>query len=202
VLTRRTFIKSTLVANMALVAPASLALTAVKNEHSEQPLLIFADENSPSASLFSKQFSESRFNESQSNINLDIGLHFDTFNAFCKEKPNGWVSGITRDSDFFVLQQLAVKHGYHTAYSATHTVSNNTLEHRVTSSTKKAPLLAQALGNAGTKWPTWLADNLATLQNTTVANSTASSQTQSLSQADDNHVLVSWLLIPSNSTKS
>jgi hypothetical protein len=202
VLTRRTFIKSTLVANMALVAPASLALSAIKNEHGAQPLLIFTDENSANANLFSQQFSESNVNESQAGINLDIGLHFDTFNTFCKEKPNGWISGITRDSDFFVLQQLATQHGYHTAYFATHTVSKNTLEHRVTSSAKKAPLLAQALNDAGARWPTWLADNLATLQTKTVANSTANSPIQSLSQADDNHVLASWLLIPSNSSKA
>ena len=196
-LTRRTFIKSTLVANIALIAPTSMALTAIKNEQGEQPLLIFADENSSNASLFSKQFSEA-----EARISLDIGLHFDTFNAFCRENPNGWVSGITRDSDFFVLQQLASQHGYHTAYSATHTVSNNTLAHQVTSSAEKAPLLAQALSNAGEKWPTWLANNLATLQHATAADNTANSQIQSISQAGDNHVLVSWLLIPSNSTQS
>ncbi|MEO1888569.1 MAG: hypothetical protein ABGX33_01475 [Cycloclasticus sp.] len=194
-LTRRTFIKSTLAANIALAAPASLALTAIKRTQTEQALLIFADETSPNAGLFAQQFSES-----QAGINLDIGLHFDTFNAFCNDNSDGWVSGITRDSDFFVLQQLAAQQGYFTAYSATHTASASALKHRVTSSADKAPLVAQALANAGAKWPIWLAENLAILQNTTVANSTADSQTQSLPAANVDNILVSWLFVPNNST--
>ncbi|MEO1888959.1 MAG: hypothetical protein ABGX33_03465 [Cycloclasticus sp.] len=199
-ITRRTFIKSTLAANIALVAPATLALTAIKSTQAEQALLIFADEKSPNAGLFAEQFSESKFNESQSNINLDIGLHFDTFNTFCNENSGGWVSGITRDSDFFVLQQLAAQHGYYTAYSATHTSAAGALTHRVTSNADKAPLVAQALANAGAKWPIWLAENLAILQNKTVTNSTADSQIQSLPTTNDGNILVSWLFVPNNST--
>jgi len=195
VLTRRTFIKSTLAANIALATPASLALTAIKSTLAEQALLIFADETSPNAGLFAQQFSKS-----QAGINLDIGLHFDTFNSFCNDNSDGWVSGITRDSDFFVLQQLAAQQGYYTAYSAAHTAFASTIKHRVTSNTDKAPLVAQALANAGAKWPIWLAENLAILQNSTVANSTANSQTQSLPAANSDNILVSWLFVPNNST--
>ncbi|PCI21518.1 MAG: hypothetical protein COB62_03240 [Piscirickettsiaceae bacterium] len=189
-LSRRTFLKTTLAANAALLAPASLALSITHISQDQQPVLIFADETSPDSALFAEQFSEQA-----SVVGLDIGQHFDTFNTFCSDHVNGWVSGITRDSDFFVLQQLAAQHRYITAYSATHTSASTQLTHRVSSSTDKAPLLADALANAKKKWPVWLADNLAVLNSQQPASNTALSSTQS---ATDNQVLVSWLFVPSN----
>jgi len=193
VLTRRTFLKTSIAANAALWAPASLAFSVAHVIQGEQPLLIFADEKSPNSALFAEQFSEQT-----STVGLDIGLHFDTFNAFCSDHANGWVSGITRDSDFFVLQQLAAQHRYITAYSAMHTSSSTQLTHQVTSSADKAPLLAEALATSKEKWPVWLADNLAVLNSQQLASHTALSETSTSQSATDNHVLVSWLFVPSN----
>lgn len=188
-LSRRTFIKSSLAANLALIAQPSMALSISQNSQENYSLLIFSDESSSQAQQFTGQLSKPH-----SAIEKDVGLHFDTFNQFHNEQPTGWITGLTRDSDFFILQQMAAEKGYRTVFSAIHETSNNSVTHQVTSSLGKADLIAGSLSQSKDKWPSWLANNIASLAHHESAMAHANSQASSSS---DNEYLVSWLLIPS-----
>ena len=188
-LTRRTFIKSSLATNLAIAAQPGLALGLSQYAQEDHSLLIFSDETSAQAQQFAGQLSTPH-----SNIEKDVGLHFDTFNRFHREQPTGWITGLTRDSDFFILQQMAAEKGYRTAFSAIHETSNDSVTHQVTSSLDKADLIASSLSQSKDKWPSWLANNIASLAHHESAMMHANSQASS---STDNEYLVSWLLIPS-----
>ncbi len=189
-LSRRTFIKSALATNVALLATPSQALQHVLSGSEEIPLLVFADEHS----LNSKDFI-SNVADRQSNIDLDIGEHFELVRAFCKESPMGQISGLTRDSDFFALEQIAKDFGFYTQYSATHLYSGNTLTHEVSSSLDSADLITSSLKNAKEQWPQWLANHMRVLPRGNAQLVTQKTQI-SLANTDQHDFLVSWSLSP------
>ena len=89
-LSRRTFIKSALATNVALLATPSQALQQVFTGSEEIPLLVFADEHSAHSKHFISNVAERK-----SNIDLDIGQHFDLLREFCKECPMDQIPGLT-----------------------------------------------------------------------------------------------------------
>ena len=190
-LTRRTFIKSSLATNLAIAAQPGLALGLSQYAQEDHSLLIFSDETSAQAQQFAGQLSTPH-----SNIEKDVGLHFDTFNRFHREQPTGWITGLTRDSDFFILEQMAATKGYRTVFSAIHETNNNTVTHQVSSSVDKAHLIADSLAQSLENWPSWLANNIISLAHHELATAQANSQAGS---STNNEYLVSWLLIPSTS---
>jgi len=187
-LSRRTFIKSALATNVALLATPSQALQHALSGSEEIPLLVFADEHS----LNSKDFISS-VADRQSNIDLDIGEHFELVRAFCKESPMGQISGLTRDSDFFALEQIAKDFGFYTQYSATHLYSGNTLTHEVSSSKDSADLITSSLKNAKEQWPQWLANHMRVLPRGNSQFVTKKTQI-TLANTDQHDFLVSWSL--------
>lgn len=187
-LSRRTFIKSALASNIALLATPSLALQQVLASSQDIPLLVFADDHA----LNSKHFI-SNVEDKNSNLDLDIGQHFDLLRKFCKESPNGQITGLTRDSDFFVLEQVAKDFGFYTQYSATHRYANDTLVHEVSTSKESAELIASSLKNAKAQWPQWLANNMRILPRGNSEFITSKTQL-SLPDADQHDFLVSWSL--------
>jgi len=187
-LSRRTFIKSALATNVALLATPSQALQHALTSSEEVPLLVFADEHS----LNSKDFI-SNVADRQSNIDLDIGEHFELVRAFCKESPMGQISGLTRDSDFFALEQIAKDFGFYTQYSATHLYSGSTLTHEVSSSKDSAELITSSLKNAKEQWPQWLANHMRVLPRGNSQFVTKKTQI-TLANTDQHDFLVSWSL--------
>jgi len=187
-LSRRTFIKSALATNVALLATPSQALQQVLTSADEIPLLVFADEHA----LNSKHFISSVV-DNKSNIDLDIGQHFELLRKFCKESPQGLVSGLTRDSDFFVLEQVAKDFGFYTQYSATHRYSGNTLTHEVSTSKDSAELIVSSLKNAKNQWPQWLANHMRVLPRGNSQLVTKKTQI-TLANTDQHDFLVSWSL--------
>jgi len=187
-LSRRTFIKSALATNVALLATPSQALQHAITSSEEIPLLVFADEHS----LNSKDFI-SNVADRQSNIDLDIGEHFELVKAFCNESPMGQISGLTRDSDFFALEQIAKDFGFYTQYSASHLYSGNTLTHEVSSSIDTAELITSSLKNAREQWPQWLANHMRVLPR---GNAQFVTKQTSITLANTNQhdFLVSWSL--------
>jgi len=168
-----------------------LALGLSQYAQEDHSLLIFSDETSAQAQQFAGQL-----NTPHSNIEKDVGLHFDTFNRFHREQPTGWITGLTRDSDFFILEQMAATKGYRTVFSAIHETNNNTVTHQVSSSVDKAHLIADSLAQSLENWPSWLANNITSLAHHELATAQANSQAGS---STNNEYLVSWLLIPSTS---
>ncbi|AGS40444.1 hypothetical protein [Cycloclasticus zancles] len=189
-LSRRTFIKSALATNVALLARPSQALQQVLTGSEEIPLLVFADEHSAHSKHFISNVAERK-----SNIDLDIGQHFDLLREFCKESPMGQISGLTRDSDFFALEQIAKDFGFYTQYSATHHYSGNMLTHEVSSSKDSAELITSSLKNAKEQWPQWLANHMRVLPRGNAQLVTQKTQI-SLANTDQHDFLVSWSLSP------
>ena len=187
-LSRRTFIKSALATNVAILATPSQALQQVLSRTGELPALVFADEHA----LNSKRFISSVV-DNKSNIDLDIGQHFELLRQFCKESPEGLVSGLTRDSDFFVLEQVAKDFGFYTQYSATHRHSGNTLTHEVSTSKESADFIASSLKNAKDQWPQWLANHMRVLPRGNTQLVTKKTQI-TLTNTDQHDFLVSWSL--------
>lgn len=187
-LSRRTFIKSALATNVALLATPSQALQHALSSSEDTPLLVFADEHA----LNSKHFI-SNVADSKSNIDLDIGQHFDLLKQFCKESPQGLVSGLTRDSDFFVLEQVAKDFGFYTQYSATHRYAGNTVTHEVSTSKDAADLIALSLENAKDQWPQWLADHMRILPRGNSQLVTKKTQA-TFANTTQHDFLVSWSL--------
>ena len=187
-LSRRTFIKSALATNVALLATPSQALKHALTSSEEIPLLVFADEHS----LNSRDFI-SNVADRQSNINLDIGEHFELVKAFCKESPMGQISGLTRDSDFFALEQIAKDFGFYTQYSANHLYSGNTLTHEVSSSADTAELITSSLKNAKEQWPQWLASHMRVLPRGNAQFVTKKTNI-TLANTNQHDFLVSWSL--------
>tara|TARA_B100000989_G_C19515272_1_gene461288 strand:- start:545 stop:1090 length:546 start_codon:yes stop_codon:yes gene_type:complete len=180
-----------LATNLAIAAQPGLALGLSQYAQEDHSLLIFSDETSAQAQQFAGQL-----NTPHSNIEKDVGLHFDTFNRFHREQPTGWITGLTRDSDFFILEQMAATKGYRTVFSAIHETNNNTVTHQVSSSVDKAHLIADSLAQSLENWPSWLANNITSLAHHELATAQANSQAGS---STNNEYLVSWLLIPSTS---
>ncbi len=187
-LSRRTFIKSALASNIAILATPSLALQQVLTSSQDIPLLVFADDHA----INSKNFI-SKVEDKNSNIDLDIGQHFDLLRKFCKESPNGQITGLTRDSDFFVLEQIAKDFGFYVQYSATHRYTDGTLVHEVSSSEESAELIASSLKNAKSQWPQWLANNMRILPRGNSEFTTTKTEL-SIPDAEQHDFLVSWSL--------
>jgi len=192
-LSRRTFIKSALVANAALLTNPSQALQLVLDNVQGQPLLTLADEKSPAAKQFITHVSYDN-----SSLGLDIGVQFERVKQFCSESPNGLISGLTRDSDFFVIEQLAKDYGFYPSYSANHIQQGNNLSHEVSASQQSADLIAHALAQAGEQWPVWLAHNTQLLPQGHQPMVASKSQIQSTHAAQD--FLVSWSLSAAKNT--
>lgn len=185
-LSRRTFIKSALATNVAMLATPSQALQLFINNDKSKPLLVFADSNALNSTTFM-----STVKEQSARITLDIGQHFDLLKKFCVESPNGQVAGLTRDSDFFVLEQVAKDFGFYPHYSAIHSYNNNTLTHEVTAAQEPAEIITSSLVNAQENWPTWLADNMQKLPRSSDKIMTKKSQL-TVSNTQKHDYLVSW----------
>ncbi|MBV1951708.1 MAG: hypothetical protein KUG64_05890 [Cycloclasticus sp.] len=193
-LTRRTFIKSALASNVALLATPSHALQLALDNNQDKPLLVFADERALNAKEFISQV-----NDQKENLDLDIGQHFDVLTKFCKESPHGHIAGLTRDSDFFVLEQLAKDHGFYVNYSATHSYDGQTLTHEITAPKEPANLIATALKNAADQWPNWLAKNMHSLPQSHQAMITTKRQL-TVPNTQQHNFLVSWSLSASQNS--
>jgi hypothetical protein len=192
-LSRRTFIKTALASNAALLTTPSQALQLLFDNSQAQPLLVFADETA----LNAKDFISGVKNDG-ANLGLDIGRHFDLLATFCKDSPNGQIMGLTRDSDFFVLEQLAKDFGFYTSYSASHRYDGQTLTHQVTAAEEPATIITTSLTKAGEQWPAWLAKNLHALPQKHQQTITTKSQLN-VANAEPHDFLVSWSLSTSKS---
>lgn len=187
-LSRRTFIKSALATNVAMLATPSQALQLVLNTAKETPLLVFADSTAVTSTAFI-----SNVKDQSTSLELDIGQHFELMRKFCQDSPNGQITGLTRDSDFFVLEQVAKDFGFYPQYSAIHTYDGQTLSHEVTAAEEPAQLISASLINAKEDWPSWLADNMSTLPRKSSQMVTTKSKLD-IASAKQHGYLVSWSL--------
>jgi hypothetical protein len=187
-LSRRIFIKSALATHAGIMASSSHAIQLAINSAQDIPLLVFADDKALNSRIFIANVTGE-----YSSIELDIGHHFDLLREFCKESPGGQIAGLTRDSDFFVLEQVAKDFGFYVQYSATHSYTGDTLTHDVSTSNEYAELIASSLENAKESWPQWLARNMQVLPRSNAESITVQSQSI-ISNAAQHEFLVSWSL--------
>lgn len=102
--------------------------------------------------------------------------------------------GLTRDSQFFLIEQMAGDFGYRLGYHGIHDYRDGGLRHRLTGARNRLSSLAPALRLAGAAWPAALATNMAALSDDTTRNARLEVQALAARPADSGGYLVSWCL--------
>jgi len=187
-LSRRLFVKSALATNAGVMAASSQAFHLAITDTQGLPLLVFADDKAATSSSFIASAAGE-----VSEVGPDVGQHFDVLSTFCRESPGGRVVGLTRSSDFFVLEQVAKDFGFYASYSASHRHTGNMIVHEVTASTSAVEHIASSLKDAGEHWPQWLAGNIGTLSHGHSPSTTVMNQVV-VPNVIRQEFLVSWIL--------
>lgn len=177
-LNRRNFIKT------SVLAGALPALTAMPFSHANDPAILTISDGACSAM---RAFARARGTPVYGVDAAHRG------GAFAANKAHYWC-GLTRDSDYFILAQLAARHGYRSAYVGVHDYRDGTLHHRFRGAHHALVLLSAAITTAPAQWPQLLAHAVPLL----VAGETSDQQIELRSAltrpADSGGYLVSWCL--------
>ena len=192
-LTRRAFLKTTLAASATLSSTALLALQSRQQNLSDAPFLIFADETNAQAATFSSALAST-----PSYIHRDVTAQLAEVESFCKEQPKGVLFGLTRDSDFMVLEQAAMGHGFSVHYKGIHDFRNTQMRHQVQAPQSFARTLASAMQEAQYDWPRQLANAAPLIAAMHSKNATDQSVEEALVSLEyrngDPGYLVSWMM--------
>lgn len=163
-LTRRSFLKTTLATSAVVAttgATAAVALQSALIDTAEVPVLIFADGSYGQTSEFSAALSIDSNAASKltppSYIDKDVLEQLNEVEAFCQTTPQGVLMGLTRDSDFFILEHTAAQHGFRLHYKGVHDFRDEAMRHEITAPDTLAPALAETLAQAKHTWPQQLA---------------------------------------------
>jgi hypothetical protein len=151
-LTRRAFLKTTIAATAAVGSATSVALQSNRHNIDQIPLLIFTDNSDPKVKLFSGSLATSLVSEI-SCIDKDVATQIGEVTDFCHRNPEGLLYGLTRDSDFFVLEHTAAQQGFSLHYKGVHDFRAELMRHQVDAPRGIAGPLINAFKQAEDKWP-------------------------------------------------
>jgi len=102
--------------------------------------------------------------------------------------------GLSRDSHYFVIEQMAADLGYRPGYHGVHDYRADGLRHQLTGARAIVNPLAEALARAGAAWTGALADALPSLTDDRGRDTRVDSRSDSARPADSGGYLVSWCL--------
>lgn len=193
-LTRRAFLKTT--AATAAIAGSSNGLAALQGKRLESndiPTLVFADENNPRAAVFANSWSRGS-TPVPSTTARDVAGQMGEIDHFCRIHPDGIVFGLTRDSDFFVLEHTAAQRGFSVHYRATHDFRGAVLVHEIDAPQAVALSLNTSLERAGAAWPQMLASALPLIARAQGALTRTRTTVATSYNGADSGYLVSWML--------
>lgn len=102
--------------------------------------------------------------------------------------------GLSCDSQFFLVEQMAAALGYRLAYHGVHDYRDGRLRHQLTGARAAVDELAQAFAQSGAAWSTALAHALPQLARTRARGSQAIVVSDTPRPTDSGGYLVSWCL--------
>ncbi len=196
-LTRRAFLKSTVAASAIAGSTGLAALQSKRLESHDIPTLVFADENNLQATLFANTWNGSA--PLPSATARDVAGQMGEIDNFCRTHPDGIVFGLTRDSDFFVLEHTAAQRGFSVHYRATHDFRGAALVHDIDAPHAVALPLSTSLQQARAAWPQMLASALPLIAQAQGTLTRAKTTVAATYNRADSGYLVSWML-KANST--
>ena len=115
------------------------------------------------------------------------------FSEFARDGAQCWF-GLTRDSHYFIIEQLAVGYGYRGGYLGVHDYRNGALRHTLRGAHHTLPVLASAMAAATANWTQTLAAAVPLLAATTTRDHHLELRTAVTRPADSGGYLVSWCL--------
>ncbi|MBQ0799504.1 MAG: hypothetical protein KBT63_09475 [Porticoccaceae bacterium] len=210
-LTRRTFLKTTLGASTLAATAGSAGVAALQStllNNNSVPVLVFADGGYEQTLAFSTVFSTissstsntdplstpSPTKQTLSHIDKDVAAQIREVDDFCGTNADGVLIGLTRDSDFFILEHTAAQHGFKLQYKGVHDFRGEFMRHQVSAPETLAPVLADTLNKAQHSWPQQLARIAPTIVQAQGELVDVELQTTLNYQNDEPGYLVSWLL--------
>lgn len=201
-LTRRSFLKTTLATGAAVATTGSTAAAALQSARvntATVPALIFADGNYAQTSEFSATLSQAAPTPSlshvdKSSIDKDVLQQIGKVEEFCKTTPQGVLIGLTRDSDFFILEHTAAQHGFALHYKGVHDFRGEVMRHEISAPDTLAPELAKTLAHAEDAWPQQLARIAPGILEARGEASNAETLAALSYRSDEPGYLVSWIL--------
>lgn len=192
-LTRRAFLKSTVAASALAGSTGLAALQGDRRQVGELPSLVFTDEIDPQAALFANAWSNGAAPIPAATAR-DVADQIGEIDRFCQTCPNGIVFGLTRDSDFFVLEHTAAQRGFSVHYRATHDFRGTSLVHQIDAPLSVALPLTASLRQAQTAWPQLLAGALPLIAHAQGAITRANTTVAAAYSGADSGYLLSWML--------
>ena len=212
-LTRRTFLKTTLGASTVVATAGSAGVAALQStllETNSVPVLVFADGGYEQTLAFSAALSatlpsapdlnpitnpvQNKARQTLSHIDKDVAAQIREVDDFCGSNPDGALIGLTRDSDFFILEHTAAQHGFKLHYKGVHDFRGELMRHQVSAPGALAPALADTLSKAQHSWPQQLAGIAPSIVQAQGELLEAEAQATLDYQNDEPGYLVSWLL--------
>lgn len=197
-LTRRAFLKTTVAASALAGSTGLAALHSERLESHGIPTLVFADESNPQATLFANTWNGSA--PLLSATARDVAGQMGEIDNFCRTHPNGIVFGLTRDSDFFVLEHTAGQRGFSVHYRAIHDFRGVALIHEIDAPHAVALPLSTSLQQARAAWPQMLAGALPLIARAEGTLTRAKTTVAATYNGADSGYLVSWMLKANNAS--
>lgn len=198
-LTRRAFLKTSVAAS-AIAGSTSLgALQSARLNTNDVPTLVFADENNPQATLFSGAWATGS-GPMPSSTERDVTGQIAEIESFCNANPNGLVFGLTRDSDFFVLEHTAAQMGFSLHYRGVHDFRETALLHEIDAPHTVALPLAKHLQQAQEAWPQMLAGALPLIAQADGPQTRTKVAVPAVYQPEESGYLMSWMLKANNAS--
>lgn len=102
--------------------------------------------------------------------------------------------GLTRDSQYFLIEQMASGRGYRRGYHGVHDYRDGSLRHSLSGARERVDGLAQALQLAGAAWAVPLAAAMPTLSHDPTRDTRVEVHSDATRPADSGGYLVSWCL--------
>lgn len=203
--TRRSFLKTSIAGTGLLVSTGTnaFALQSIQERAESIPVLIFSDENSALTTAFSTTLSKPGSSADKtalsspatvSQIDRDVLRQTEELKTFCLNTPKGVLIGLTRDSDYFVLEHSAAELGFTPLYKGIHDFRGELMRHKITAPEPLAPAVAETLAHAQGSWPKQLARVIPDLVLAGGDAQSAEAVSTEPYQSSESGYLVSWVL--------
>ena len=184
-LTRRLFIQT---GAAALLIPSRAALAlAGADESTRSPVLAVATDRCPNARRFI-----AAFGGASDLISEDPGQYLQSITRRLKRRDPSALIGLTQETDYILIAQLASENGYRTVFFGRHRHDQRHLHHVLEASGASVGRLATTLSRAGERWSEELALQAGSMLASTNTRRQFSSSSLQSRPEDSPGQLVSW----------
>ncbi|MEM8936763.1 MAG: hypothetical protein AAGC77_10190 [Pseudomonadota bacterium] len=156
-------------------------------EPAQKQILVFSETVCPETEVFGRDVHAHRLGADPSTEMFDL-------DAALKKGVVKAVFGLTRNSSQFLIEQVALAHGYYPTFKGVHAYDNGSLRHEITGARSDVLRLTDQIQNAPALWPQIIARNVPVLRAAHGAKEIARFQTPLRRPQQSPGYLVSWML--------